>query len=163
HGNGMDSLRLLTRPRDWNSRQRRMMRAADRRHTLRLMATLAGFLCLAGGLFVIKREFDHRRRDDRVRALASQLLTADVPSVASILAELEGPDRSLAVDLARDVAASPDSTAQERFRAELLLAASDPGVHESLTERLLRAPPEEHALITARLANRATDLIATLW
>ena len=157
------SLRLLTRPREWTSAQRRMMGAADRRHVLRLVAAVAGGLCLIGGLFALEQQLEHRRRDDRVQALVSQLLTADVSSVASILAELEGPDRSLAVDLARRTASSPDSTAQERFRAQLLLAATEDGVHETLIERLLKAPPEEHALITARLANRATDLGATLW
>jgi formylglycine-generating enzyme required for sulfatase activity len=148
---GPEWLRILlfTRDKDRTPEQARMMRAATRRYSLRLVLTaLLAALCLWGA-----RE---ARGYLRAATLVSVLKAADTADSPETIRELDDY-RRWADPMLRRMAheAPPDS--RERLHAGLALLPSDPGQVVYLAGRLVRARPREVIVIRDALRPYRAD------
>jgi serine/threonine protein kinase/formylglycine-generating enzyme required for sulfatase activity len=151
------AIRLLTRPHDWTTAQRQMMRRAGRYYAARGLLLVAGlFVLLALG-----REGFGRLR---AQGLRDRLLVAapeDVPRVVHDMAPyrrwLRGPLRQTYAE------AEAGHDARKQLHASLALLPDDPGQVEYLYGRLLTAGPPEFLVIREALRPYAGVLAERLW
>jgi eukaryotic-like serine/threonine-protein kinase len=135
-----------TRRRSWTEAERRMMRAATRRHLSRLAAALG----LAAALALAARELEVRSRSS---SLLDQALKADFRSLPGLIAEADA-HRGAHLDRLRALEDDPKATPREREVAAILLYRASPTERgaERLRARLRDAEPEELAVIREALA-----------
>ncbi len=154
---GPEWLRILlfTRKKDWAPAQDRMMRAATRRYSLRLLATavLVG-LCLWGAW--------EGHGYLRAATLVSVLDAADTAETPDIIRELAGY-RRWANPMLRRMADEAAPASRDRLHAALALLPADPGQVDYLTERLLHASPRELVVIRDALLPYRTEASPRLW
>jgi eukaryotic-like serine/threonine-protein kinase len=154
---GPEWLRILlfTRGKDWTPEQARMMRAANRRYSLRLVMTaaLAG-LCLWGA----------REGHGYLRAatLISVLKAADTADTPETIRELGGY-RRWADPMLRRMAREAPPDSRDRLHAGLALLPSEPGQVAYLTGRVVRARPREVIVIRDALRPYRADAAPRLW
>jgi eukaryotic-like serine/threonine-protein kinase len=146
----------------WSEAQRKMMRAASRRHLGRVatgLAALAALAVLATALYGLWRQ---HRREELASHLVDQLLVADltrVDDVADQLDNLPGLWHSRLERIAADESAPPS----ERLRAHLALVRDNPPSVAFLVRQLLDAPPGEFAAILLALERQKAPSREVLW
>ena len=135
---------LWTRSRNRTPPQRRMLRAATRRHLLQAVV-----LVLVAALFgwVLAEVYRGPVKADH---LVESLATADIEGVEQIIDELDTCRRWADPKLRALVAES--SSPKERLHASLALLPVDPGQVAYLEQRLLEVGPDEALVIARRLA-----------
>jgi formylglycine-generating enzyme required for sulfatase activity len=150
------NIRLFTRPRDWTSSQRRLMRRAGRFHARRGAALVLALGVLAlGGWWTFGAL--------RARSLVETLLAARTADVPELVREL-GPYRRWADPLLREKAVQADLGEGKRLHVALALLPADAEQADYLCDRLLSATgPEEVQVIRASLREHAPDAAARLW
>ena len=136
---------LLTRTREWNDSQRRMMRCASRVHGLRALGIATAGIALAAVGLDVHRRADLAKRETAGSALVQQLLKADTVKVPGIVQVIGSYRRWADPELRRAVAVSSDP--QAKLHASLALLPVDPGQADYLADRLLNASPLELTLI----------------
>ncbi|HKB41193.1 MAG TPA: hypothetical protein VKD72_32500, partial [Gemmataceae bacterium] len=155
---------LWTRSRNWTPPQRRMLRAATRRHLLQAVVLLLAATLVGWVLAEVYR--GPVKADHLVRALAS----ADIQGVDQIIDEL-ATCRGWADPKLRALVAEPPS-AKVKLHASLALLPGDPGQVAYLEEQLLQVGPDEALVIARRLgdtehhrevASWLRDLLKTEW
>jgi serine/threonine protein kinase len=146
---------LLTRRRDWNPAQRRMIRRASRHHGLWAIALV---VVLTGAFVAAHEGLGAYRAGAVVEALAS----AKVEEVPRRIDEL-GPYRRWADPVLRQMASDTSLDPGRRLNASLALLPVDGGQVDYLTERLLDASPDELPVIRAALSGHPTDVADRLW
>src|SRR5205807_2216141 len=141
------SILLWTRAPNRTPPQRRMLRAATRRHLARAAVLVAVATVFGWVLAEVYRgpvKADH---------LVESLKTADIERVEQIIAELE-TCRRWADPKLRAILAAESSSPKERLHASLALLPVDPGQVAYLEQRLLEVGPLElgpdEALVIAR-------------
>ncbi len=129
---------LLTRKSAWTDRERAMMRRSTRTHTLRLVlgTLLAMVLLVAGRQFQARLDAQRQESNRLVDLLVAELLMAEWDRVPQITEKLE-PYRKLWQDRLRRTAGDASRPADQRIRAHLALAPSEPKSVPPLVERLL--------------------------
>ncbi|MEX2119032.1 MAG: protein kinase [Pirellulales bacterium] len=156
------AIRLLIEKRRWSEPQRRMMRAAKRRHLLRA-GSLAGILFALAIVGIGLWHAAHRSaRLQRVALLVEGLRTSEYAAVPELIdaMELHRPLwQAHVAALARD----PHRSIDERTRAHLALARFDDNSLEFLTERLLEADAATHRVLKAELRRWDQRVAARLW
>ena len=149
-------IRSLTRKRNWNPPQRKMMHKAGRFHATRGLV-FAVFLALLGWAgwegFAM-----------RANSLKDRLRNASTSNVSRIIADLT-PFRwwvdPLLREAARDAEQSGDP--RERLNIALALLPVDAGQAEFLYERLLDAGSQDVGVIVQALAPHKKELTPRLW
>ncbi|HET6883842.1 MAG TPA: hypothetical protein VFI31_27055, partial [Pirellulales bacterium] len=153
---------LLTRRRNWNPAERRVMRAAGRRRGLQAM--LAVVLLVAGTL--AGREARRRVNEDRDRVTADgivqRLLEAPLATVPADADELE-PYRRWTDAKLRQVLADDRSNAEQRLRASIGLLPIDPAQAEPIFQAMLKATPEDAQVLADVLAPHSSQFVERLW
>jgi formylglycine-generating enzyme required for sulfatase activity len=146
---------LFTRRKDWTLAQRRMMRAAVRRHTLRvgLAVLLVGLLAWGTweGLGYL-----------RASALVGTLAAADTAEAPGIIHRLDGERRWAEPLLRRRWEQAPPES-RERLHVSLALLPRDPGQADFVRERLLRANPAELLILRDALHEYCDSQTPPLW
>jgi serine/threonine protein kinase/formylglycine-generating enzyme required for sulfatase activity len=151
------SLRWLTQKRHWTPAQRKMMRRAARHHALRCLVA-AVLLALAGWGSVVGYGML------KAHALRDRLLDADTADVPGIVADMAPYRRWLDPLLRaaqREAEASCD--ARKRLHTSLALLPVDSGQQQYLYARLLKAEPQQVAIIREALLGFRQELIGPLW
>ncbi len=161
---GLEWLTILGRTdrAHWSEPQRRMMRAATRRHTGRIMAGAAALAAVAVLALGLRAQWQQQRQQDRADRLVDQLLVADEARVADVAAQLDklpGPWRSRLERIAQD--GGHDES--ERLRAHLALVRTSPESVPFLLRHLLRAAPAELSAILQALGPQADQCRGALW
>ncbi len=151
------ALRLLTRPRDWTTSQRTMMRRAARHHAARGLVLSAGLALL----LVIARECYGRQRAQSLRDRLLEAATEDVPEIVREMDPyrrwLDGPLRNAF----SDAEARQDPRRQLHASLALLPVAREQVGY--LRERLLTAGPQEMLVIRRSLQPHAAEVSPRLW
>jgi serine/threonine protein kinase/formylglycine-generating enzyme required for sulfatase activity len=156
------TIRLLTDPRTWTEAERKMMRAARRKHLAALtrVASVAGLLvCLV--LFIWGREAENRAVS-RANDIVSHLFDANIEETPAIIDTLTayGPWANPTLE---KVAADPVARRDHRLRARLALLPKDARHADPLREELLEADLRDFVIIRNALAPHATGLTNGLW
>jgi hypothetical protein len=156
------NIRLLTRKQDWTGPQREMMRKAGRHHALR-GAALAALLAVGAvtGLAVRDRVAEENRRT-KADGLVDALLSADLPQVPGLIDQIEPYRAAVNGRLQRELGQAEDGSPRQ-LRAALALLPVDPGLRDSLCDRLLGAAPQDVAVLRDALAPHAAGLRERLW
>jgi serine/threonine protein kinase/formylglycine-generating enzyme required for sulfatase activity len=146
----------------WSEPQRRMMRAASRRHLARLLAGAAavlGVAVLAAALIAASRR---QRREETARGLVEALLKADLAHVAGTRDELSSLPGDWRTRLG-SIALNDSSPVEKRLRASLALVRDEPRCVGFLVHQLLDADPAEFTLILRELRWRRRRCVEELW
>jgi formylglycine-generating enzyme required for sulfatase activity len=149
-------IRCLTARKNWTPPERKMMRRADRFHTLRGIVALLlfGFVSFGGWWAFGALE---------ARARVENLLSAKTADVPAIIRGLK-PYQRWAVPLLRERAAQADLDEGKRQRVALALLPVDAGKAVYLGEALLTAGgPEDVRAIRAVLHEHAPDSFVCFW
>jgi eukaryotic-like serine/threonine-protein kinase len=151
------ALRLFTRPRNWTTPERAMMRRAAGHHAAWGLALTAGLvlLVLAG------REGYGRQRASGLQARLLEAATEDVPEIVREM----GPYRHWLDARLRKAyeTARTGNDARRQLHASLGLLPVDRGQLGYLCDRLLDAGPHELLVIRAALEPHATEVRPRLW
>src|SRR5262249_46828843 len=137
----------------WSESQRRMMRAASRRHLARLFAGAAAVLGVAVLAATLVAASRRQQQEVTARGLVEALFKADMAHVAGMRAELSSLPGDWRSRLA-SVALSESAPAERRLRSSLALVRDDPRCVGFLVRRLLDAGPQEFTLILRELESR---------
>jgi serine/threonine protein kinase/formylglycine-generating enzyme required for sulfatase activity len=146
----------------WSESQRRLMRAASRRHLTGLATGLAALVAvafLAAGLYGLWRR---QRQEELADHLVNRVLVADVTRVADAADQLDslpGTWRSRLDQIAADDSA-PEA---ERLRAHLVIVRTRPDIVPFLVEQLLQVTPAEFAVISQALQTQKEPSRQILW
>jgi len=146
-------IRLLTRPSAWSEPQRRLMRAAGRRHLWRaiILCVLATIVASVG------REIYGRYH---AAVTVDRLLSAETADAPDVVRQLRSYYRWARPRL---VAALDESDPRKRLHASLALWPVDASQIGLLRARLLDAGPDECRAICDALEPAADDLSEPLW
>jgi eukaryotic-like serine/threonine-protein kinase len=149
-------IRLLTRPGDWNTTQRKMMRQADRHHALRgaVLAAVTGLVAWGA--------MDYTGRLE-AQSLQARLLSAAPAELSGVLKDMR-PHRRLE-PLLREARARAESEqdAEKLLRLSLALIPWDPGQGAYLYRRLFDVDPQEFITVRAALEPFKDEYVASLW
>jgi formylglycine-generating enzyme required for sulfatase activity len=146
-------IRVLTRRKDWNEPQRKMMRRAGRLHgwrTLGLVVLVS--LITWGGI--------EGYGTLRASALVESLQKVGTPDVPAIVEQLSGYRRWADPRLARALGSTDD---REHLNASLALLPVDPSQADYLGRRLLGIALAELPALRAALAPHRARLTPMLW
>ncbi len=141
---------------------RKMLHAATRRHVVRGLIALALVVTLVCTGLYIRSRMTESERASQAAELVKRLLDADMPQVPGIIAELDAYRRWASPRL-REVSVDPAASARQRLIAQLALLSDDPGLARPLREALIRAGPQELAVIRQTLMPHADALKGDLW
>jgi hypothetical protein len=148
---------LLTNRKTRSDPQRRMLRAASKRH-IRSMFLVAAILLVVG-----IAGYD-RWDDERARLLRSQLATAEVKRVPGILAAITPYRARLRPMLAAGLEeARANHDVQREFRFRLAILPDDASQLDFLVERLLTSDPEDIPTLCNLLFMNRDRLRDRLW
>src|SRR5262249_46760862 len=146
----------------WTEPERKMMRAAGRKH-LAALARVAAVVGLLVGLVLFLRG---REAEDRAAARAndivSHLLDANIADTPAIIDTLTAY-RRWANPMLEQVAADPAARQDRRLRARLALLSEDDRHTGPLRDELLEADSHDFAIVRDALAPHATGLVGGLW
>jgi serine/threonine protein kinase/formylglycine-generating enzyme required for sulfatase activity len=156
------TIRLLTRQQTWTDPQRRMMRAATRRHFRSIARTVAVAALLGAALFFLGGRLQEEYAAIRADGLVRRLLAADVSEVPVVVKEFDG-HRQWTDPQLEAVLADPTSRREHRLRAKLALLPVDHRHADDLREQLLDARPNEFPVIRDALTPHRDSLIGGLW
>jgi serine/threonine protein kinase/formylglycine-generating enzyme required for sulfatase activity len=145
-----------TRPKERTAPERRMLRAASRRHLLQ-----AGVLLLLLGV-VAWAAFEVNRGPLKAVALVRALGSADTSQVSQIIDELASCRRWADPRLV-DMAAGFPPTSKQWLHASLALLPVDSGRRGPLYEKMLVASPDEIYIIREALRGHSQELVPRLW
>jgi formylglycine-generating enzyme required for sulfatase activity len=148
-------IRLLTRKREWNPSQRKMMRKAGCYHVVRGLALLLILLLLIWAGY----EGYGRVQADK---LVESIVTAETADVPRLVEQLPPYRRWANARLVRHAQAAPDDS-KEHLHASLALLPVDDGQVDYLYRRLLTAGPVELPVIRDALAGHRDVLVGRLW
>jgi formylglycine-generating enzyme required for sulfatase activity len=149
------SIRLLTRKKDWNEPQRKMMGRAVRVHGVRAL----GLVILASMISWGVMEGYGRLR---ASALVESLQRVGTPDVPAIVKQLSSYRRWADPQLVR-VARSTDDQSREHLHASLALLPVDVTQVDYLYNRLLGANPSELPVLRDALKPHRSTLTPKLW
>lgn len=144
------SFRLLTSPRTWNETERRMMKAAGRRHLTRTASVLAATILLT--LIV----FSQVRRT-QVAAAVEQLKTAQTGQLAGIIESLSD-DSIFAPSAIRSSLDDAEPGSRDELVSRLALLAHDRSQLDLLAERMLTEPIPMVVVLREQLMPMAAEL-----
>ncbi len=108
------SMRMLTRPAQWTTPQRKMMKAAGRRVGMRSAATAAAVCALVWAGLAANRKIQAQR----IKGMVDQLATAEIANIPSIVADLK-PSQSAAAPLLLASYSADDATPTAKLNAAL--------------------------------------------
>ena len=147
---------LLTRRKAWSESQRRMIRAATRRHLL----VWAAISLVAGASLAVGWRWRRRTIDEQQtlagRALVQHVLDAETAEVPGLLAELT-PFRDRVADELQAVVTSAAPTSKQRLHASLALLPGDLSQRPWLERRVLTLAPHEVIVVRDALGESAAD------
>jgi eukaryotic-like serine/threonine-protein kinase len=151
------SLRLLTRPRNWTTPERALMRRAAGHHAAWGLAFAAGIVLL---LFAGREGYGRQR----AQGLQARLLEAATEDLPEIVREM-GPYRHWLDGPLRKAYESSQASQDKRrqLHASLGLLPVDPGQLGYLCDRLLDAGPPELLVIRDALRPQASEVSPRLW
>lgn len=152
-------IRLWTRRTSWTQPQRRMMASAQRRYLAR--ASILG--ALGAVLVAVLLYAEDQLREQQARSMAQQLLVADISRVPDLLTTLDHIDSPGAHELLQAASEAKNQSDEERLRANLMLANNQRSARDALMENLLELEPQEHRIVTSRLAPHGAILAQQLW
>ena len=153
---------ILTRRRDWNEPQGRMMRRAGRVHGLRL-----AFLVLAlvvGGVagLGVRDRLAEGDRAAHASGLVQQILKAETTRIPEIIRSMNDYRRWTDPELKRHLN-DPTLDPARRLRASLALLPVDASQVEYLKKELLKVAPAEFLVTRDALQPRGEDLAPDFW
>jgi len=119
------NIRLLTRKKDWNESQRRMMKRAGRLLGLRTLGVVAGLVTLVLlGLDIHRRVVVEANRETFARGLVEQVVRANIAQVPKIVGSM-GEYRRWVDPALRQVIERSSERSSERLHAGLALLPVD--------------------------------------
>jgi serine/threonine protein kinase/formylglycine-generating enzyme required for sulfatase activity len=151
------NIRLLTRPGDWTTPQRKMMRQTSLSLTNRALALVVGTLFLYGVGWEV-----HGRL--RARNLVDTLVRAPVEEMPAVVQEMT-PYRRWLDESVREAYAEAENNGESRkqLNASLALLPIDAGQVDFLFGRLLQAEPGELVVICEALRPYSYQVAERLW
>jgi formylglycine-generating enzyme required for sulfatase activity len=149
------TIRLLTRRKDWTVPQKRMMRTAGTFYQIWGLLMLVSLILIGWGISELNGRL-------RARALVQNVITAETGDVPGIIAELAGVHH-WADPLLRQIVGESAGDAKAQLHASMALLPRDSRQVEYLCERLLKAGPNQVAVIVAALADHKLELTERLW
>ncbi len=156
------NIRLLTRKKDWNESQRRMMKRAGRLHGLRTLGVVAGLVTLVLLGLDIRRRVVEANREMVATGLVDQVVGANIAQVPNIVRSMGGYRRWVDPAL-RQVIERSSERSPERLHAGLALLPVDDGQVEYLFQRLLSATENELPVLRDALKTHQSTLTPKLW
>jgi len=156
------NIRLLTRKKDWNEPQRRMMNRAGRLHGLRTLGVVAGLVTLVLLGLDIRRRVVEANREAVATGLVDQVVRANIAQVPNIVRSMGGYRRWVDPAL-RQVIGRSSERSSERLHAGLALLPVDDGQVEYLFQRLLSATENELPVLRDALKTHQSTLTPKLW
>ena len=156
------NIRLLTKKKDWNEPQRKMMRRAGRVYGVRVVLTLA---LLAGGVIAgiaVRRHVIENQQATQAAGLVQRALDADTPQVPEIVEAMR--DYRRWVDpLLRTELEKASNGSRQKLHASLALLPVDATQVDYLLNRLLVATPSELPVLRDALKPQRSTLTPKLW
>ena len=149
------NLKVFTRPKAWNTSQRRMMKAATTRYTAWAIALGIASLFAA---WAAHEYTDYRN----TVSLTQQLATASVAEVPEILDELDDHSRWSTSMLQNALAEAERGTSSHTY-IRLALLRRDSTLAKSIGEELLTADVETLALLRDELEPYREEFVSELW
>ena len=156
------NIRLLTRKKDWNESQRRMMNRAGRLHGLRTLGVVAGLVTLVLLGLDIRRRVVEANREAVATGLVDQVVRANIAQVPNIVRSMGGYRRWVDPAL-RQVIGRSSERSSERLHAGLALLPVDDGQVEYLFQRLQDATADEVPVLRDALKTHQSTLTPKLW
>jgi len=157
------NIRLLTRKKDWNESQRRMMKRAGRLLGLRTLGVVAGLVTLVLlGLDIHRRVVVEANRETFARGLVEQVVRANIAQVPKIVGSM-GEYRRWVDPALRQVIERSSERSSERLHAGLALLPVDDRQVEYLFQRLQDASADEVRVLRDALEPYQTGLTPKLW
>ncbi len=139
-------IRLLTRKKDWNDPQRRMMKRAGRVHGVRGFLVV---LLLVGATFAgltMNRRVNEDKKETHAAGLVQELLKAEIDQVPEIISAMRDYRRWVDPALRQEYNQASEGSHQ-RLHASLALLSVDPSQTDYLAKRVLTASPTELPVI----------------
>jgi serine/threonine protein kinase len=155
------SILLLTRQREWSTRERLMMKQATRSHIVFLIGVALAAAVILGVAF----EAFHRYQEKaQARHLFQQIASSDVDRTRGIIAQL-GPYRGLVDPMIKSglLEAMEAGDHKRQFQFRLALLPVDPEQVDPLVDLLLAAEPEQIETLRVALFAKNEELNARLW
>ena len=156
------NIRLLTKKRDWNEPQRRMMNRANRIHGLRTLGVVAGLVTLVLLGLDIRRRVVEANRETVATGLVDQVVKVNIAQVPNIVRSM-GRYRRWVDPALRQVIERSSERSPERLHAGLALLPVDDGQVEYLFQRLLSATENELPVLRDALKTHQSTLTPKLW
>jgi formylglycine-generating enzyme required for sulfatase activity len=148
-------IRLLTRKKDWNDPQRRMMKRAGRVHQSRSLGLALLIALLTWGA-------SEGIESLRASSLVEALVSAETSDMPRLVERLTGHRRWANPRLVRLVQASKDDS-KVRLHASLALVPVDPSQIDYLAKRVLTASPTELPVIWIILTGHHFAPVKRFW
>ena len=148
-------IKLLTKQKDWNEPQRKMMNRAGRVHGLRAIGLVTFAAIISWGVMEGYGRL-------RASALVESLQKVSTPDVSAIVEELSSYRRWADPQL-RHVVQNADDRSREHLHASLALLPVDATQVNYLLDRLLNANPSELPVLRDALNSHRSTLTPQLW
>ena len=149
------SIMVLTQRDHWIGSQRRMMKAATKRHTMMTIIVVAATVLVVCGI-------NQFLSWNRASSLTDQLVTANVAQVGGLLEDLEDYER-WSVDKLGAIKGKHAEDSQPHLFASLALLRTGRGNPQDLTQALLTSDPETLRLLCDELRPYRDRLTEMLW
>ncbi len=157
------SIALLVPKSQQSPPQAKMMRAANRLHSSRLLFGASAILALLMLAAALNARLKRDQAVRKVHDLTERLLVARMEHVPGLVDELASSPPQWRDRLAQ-LASDPATPHDQRIRAHLALVREDRSSLAYLRDHhLLAADPHEHRVIRRSLAPWKDDLLAMLW
>jgi eukaryotic-like serine/threonine-protein kinase len=151
------NIRLLTRKKVWTEPQRRMMKRARRVHGVRGLTLATLLILLVWGGYEVNGRL-------KAQMLRDKLLASPLSDVPGIIGEIKPYRRWVDRLLRRAYAEAKEAgSPRKQLNAALALLPVDDTQLPYLTDRLLRADPQDISVIRKSLASYAQTLVAECW
>jgi len=156
------NIRLLTKKKNWNEPQRRMMKRAGRVHAVRSVLTFAVLTVgvLAG--IAVRHQVVENQQATHAAGLVQRLLDADTPQVPEIVGAMRDYHRWIDSSLRSELGKSSNGS-RKKLHASLALLPFDATQVDYLFKRLIRAAPSELPVLRDALSPFRATLTAKLW
>jgi serine/threonine protein kinase/formylglycine-generating enzyme required for sulfatase activity len=156
------NIQLLTDLAKWNEPQRKMMRRAERFHSVRTGIAGAVILLLLLSGVAISRQIEEKRNADSAAALLKRLVAADIAEVPGVVQEIDGY-RLWADPLLRRKDAEPNLAANQKLHLALALLPVDQNKVAELRESLLSVSPGPFVVVRDSLSPYQGEVAEPLW
>jgi serine/threonine protein kinase len=156
------NIRLLTKKKDWNEPQHRMMKRAGRIHGVRGVLTL---ILLAAGVLAgtaVRRQIIENQRATQAAGLVQRLLDADTAQVPDIVRAMRDYRRWVDSSLKGELKKGSDGSRQ-KLHGSLALLPVDATQVDYLFNRLMSAIPSELPVLRDALKTHRSTLTSRLW